>query len=128
LTPRAASFPKTRRLLNKTDFDRAFECGVKAVLPLVVVIAGKSPAEASDRQTPERLGLVVSKKVGNSVARNRVKRMLREAFRTLMGDTGIDIVVIARPPAAEATFDELKDALDAALKKLRARILIGTNK
>jgi ribonuclease P protein component len=128
LTPRAASFPKNRRLLTKTDFDRTFEQGIKAVFPHVVVIAAKAPAEASSSQTPERLGLVVSRKVGNSVVRNRVKRMLREAFRTITQDTGLDIVVIARPPAAEAAFEDLKDALAAALTKLRARHLAGNMK
>jgi ribonuclease P protein component len=48
-----------------------------------------------------RLGLVVSKKVGNAVARNRVKRLCRQCFRTFAGfvPADVDLVVIARPGA-----------------------------
>lgn len=61
---------------------------------------------------PSRVGLTVSKQVGNSVARNRVKRLLREIFRREPGwlPEGAALVVIARPGAAtlgaEAMLDE----------------------
>lgn len=74
-----------------------------------------------NRETCVRVGIVVSKKVGNAVVRNRVRRRLREALRALTVEgkvsTTFDLVVIARPSAASADYWQLKDALRYALKK-----------
>ena len=58
-----------------------------------------------------RLGLSVSKKVGSAVKRNKVRRRLKEIFRSSMeGLSGdLDFVISARPAAAEATFEELNE-------------------
>ncbi len=74
-----------------------------------------------------RVGIVVSKKVGKAVIRNRVRRRLREALRSLLssrpcrvtaaGAPSFELVVIARPEAAQASYQELKNALGHALKK-----------
>jgi ribonuclease P protein component len=126
LSPQASSFPKTRRLLKKTDFDRTFDQGSKFVSSMLVVIAAKTPATDSAPDL-DRIGLVVSKKVGNSVVRNRVKRVLREAFRIAEG-RGLDLVVIARPAAANADFTEMEKDLGLALKKLHSRHFPGASK
>ena len=64
-----------------------------------------------------RLGLIVSRKVGNSVKRNRVKRILREAFKNCFLDLkcGYDIVVIARPECVDLKLDELIKELSDTL-------------
>ena len=65
-----------------------------------------------------KVGFSVSKKVGNAVTRNRVKRRLRECFRPLLGDVKSGLYVfIARPSAANATFQSLQRDVQHLLKK-----------
>ncbi len=71
-----------------------------------------------------RCGFSISKRVGNAVTRNRVKRVLKEILRQLKLRPGFDVVFIARGNAAQAGFADLKKALDSLL--LRAELL-GTN-
>ena len=60
-----------------------------------------------------RLGISVSKKVGNSVVRHRIKRLIRENWRLGLGDfkKGFDLVVIARNAAKGTTYEEIRSAL-----------------
>jgi ribonuclease P protein component len=73
-----------------------------------------------------RYGFVVSKRVGNAVTRNRIKRRLREIFRQLdragLLASGYDLVIIVRPGLALVSFAELTAAVQALLK--RARLLL----
>lgn len=75
-----------------------------------------------------RLGLSVSKKVGNAVTRNSVRRRLREIFHQSAPNVSddLDIVVSARRAAAEASFSELREEFDRALKKLDRSSRSGT--
>ena len=76
------------------------------------------------------VGIVVSKKVGKAVTRNRVRRRLKEGLKALLTDAGLvdaqgtkaafELVVIARPEAAEADYWQLKRALEHALHKGQA--------
>jgi ribonuclease P protein component len=65
-----------------------------------------------------QVGFSVSKKVGNAVTRNLVKRRLRECFRPHLGDVKNGLYVfVARPSAANATFSSLRQQVDSLLKK-----------
>lgn len=64
-----------------------------------------------DEKVPARVGIIVSKRVGNAVVRNKVKRRLREVCRKerLLLEPGLRLVVVARPSAASATFEEMRE-------------------
>ncbi len=66
-----------------------------------------------NHQKGNRLGISVSKKVGNSVVRHRITRLVRESYRLHenMFNSGLDIVVVARGCAAGASYEEIKDAM-----------------
>jgi len=62
-----------------------------------------------------RWGLVVSKKVGSSVIRNRIKRVLREILRQMEIKPGWDLVFVARPYISSMDFEDIKNHVNAIL-------------
>jgi ribonuclease P protein component len=92
---RRLTFPKSRRLLASADFKRVYDRGVHCNdRTLVLNICSNGLGHT-------RLGLSISKQVGNAVVRNRWKRRIREAFRCSQQDyhEGVDIVVRPRRDA-----------------------------
>lgn len=110
-------FPKSFRLLKRTEFKTALSHGVKVVDRFLVVIG-----EKSDRPHP-RMGIIVSKKVGNAVVRNQTKRRLREAFRHhKLQQANLDFVVIARHTAAGLSQVQMDLSFERCLSKLKRKI------
>jgi ribonuclease P protein component len=70
-----------------------------------------------------RFGFSVSKRLGNAVARNKVKRRLRQLVGLTPTSKGWDLVFVARQPASTASYQQLSEALAALLKK--GRLLEG---
>lgn len=66
-----------------------------------------------------KLGVSISKKVGKSVARNRIRRLIKESYRALEKDvkTGYDMIVIARQPSNGAPFKEISRSVRHLLYK-----------
>ncbi len=87
------------RLSRSRDFDAVYRHG-RSVSSRYLVLYSFPRESAGD---PPRLGLAVSRKVGDAVARNRVKRSLRAAFDTLSGEVGagFDYVLVVRPGFGE---------------------------
>lgn len=79
-------------LCRNNDFRRLYARGKSYVTPVVVVYVMKNRAKTL------RVGITTSKKIGNAVLRNRSRRVIREAFRSLAGKVrpGFDIVLVAR--------------------------------
>ena len=82
--------------------------------------------QARDRHdaAEPRIGLTVTKKAGNAVERNRIRRRLREAVRNVMaaaGKPGFDYVLVARREALAAPFAGLINDLERAVTKVHAK-------
>ncbi len=69
--------------------------------------------------TLSRYGFSVSRRVGKAVVRNRVKRLLREILRSAQLEPGWDIIFIARPRAAGASFASLEKSVQGLLSQAR---------
>jgi ribonuclease P protein component len=105
-------------LPNRRDFLRV-QAGRRCAVPGFVLQL--APA---DRPCPAaRVGFTVSRKVGNAVARNRVRRRLREIARMVIPQQAradLDYVLVGRQGALSRDFAVLKDDLIEALKRLKA--------
>ncbi len=73
-----------------------------------------------------RLGLSVSKRVGNAVTRNLVKRRIRSVFSCMDISDGWDVVVTAKPRSSQASFAELDTAIQKSVERAGAGI-VSTN-
>lgn len=104
----AAGFPRDSRLLKAREFDAVFkQAKYRVSTAEFLVLALENGTEHS------RVGMVVSKKVsGNAVNRNRIRRLIREAFRTHFSDRGLDLVVVARNGVMRRSNNEILEILE----------------
>jgi ribonuclease P protein component len=96
------TFPKRERIKSSAQFHRAYELGRRVAGRLFVLYALEEPGTGPAGRA---LGTVTSRKIGNAVARNRARRLLREAYRLNKQKLkpNWQIVVIARSAINHAT-------------------------
>lgn len=100
-------------LKRNFEFQRAYSRGKSALTNYFVLYVVKT------KKRENNVGYTVSKKVGNAVVRNRVRRRLKEAFRTIdIQSCCYDIVIVARTRALSIEFDTLKVTLERELSRL----------
>lgn len=110
---RCQGFPASRRVRKRRDFLHIYASGRKQhsahFLLFSLFVQGMA----------QKVGIAVSKKTGNAVARNRVKRLLREYFRLLpFSLPGGQLVAVAKPGAADLGLRQVALELDPLLNRL----------
>jgi len=109
--------PRRRRLSRSGDFRRAYREGDSRANRFLVVYRFDRPEGDGPSS---RLGISVSRKVGNSVARNRVKRVLGEGFWEVMAGEppAADFVLVARPGIEQMIETEGLEGVKSAISEL----------
>ena len=109
----------SQSLKKNIDFQNVYKCGKSFANKYLVMYVKENDLQLN------RIGLSVSKKVGNSVVRHRIKRLILESYRLQedMFNSGLDMVIIARATAKDRTYEEIKSAV-LHLGKLH-NIIIG---
>ena len=94
-------------LKKNKDFQNIYKVGTSQANRYLVMYV------LENQYRRNRLGISVSKKVGNSVVRHRITRLIRESYRLheIQFHNGLDIIVIARPSARDKTYQEIESAL-----------------
>lgn len=108
------SLPKDAKIKKNREYRKVYSRGKSFVNKfLVLYLAGNLEGKT-------KVGFSVSKKVGKAVVRNRVKRLIKEAFRLnqdKVKNKGVSLVFVARNRAKEANFSEIEKAMLDLLKK-----------
>lgn len=124
------AFGQARRLRKHVEFVQAQRSGRRVGTPhFTLLVAGQTRHEETNAPAGSaRMGLVVSRKVGSAVRRNRIKRVCRECFRSWPDflPQGVDLVVIARQGAHELSPEQVRAewlAVHSALRRRAAEAL-----
>ena len=107
-------FARHNRLLDAASFNRVFQKASRSADDWFTVLSRRNNLELA------RLGLAISKKnCSRASGRNRLKRIVRESFRQHQDDlSGLDIVVMNKPPAARAANKQLFASLEAHWQRI----------
>lgn len=113
LKPRPESFGKEERVRKRQDYLRIYEQGARRYSQRFTIITCRNPTGI------RRLGMTVSKKAGNAVQRNRIKRILREFFRLNKSrlPAAQDIVIIAKKGILPLAYSDVCAELESRLIK-----------
>ena len=113
-----AAFGKNRRLLKSSDYTEVFDNNsVRVAHPNLLILSEPNGTETS------RLGLVIGKKnVPTAVARNKIKRVVRETFRLTELPVAVDLVFLARKDLGKLSSAELATLIQQSWGRLIARL------
>jgi ribonuclease P protein component len=105
--------------LKNNEFVKVYQTGNSKANKLLIMYVVKK------NENKSRLGISVSKKVGNSVIRHRVKRLIKEAYRLNIKSfgSGYDIVIIARSTAKDKSYKDIESALIHLVKLNKILVL-----
>ena len=97
----------SQSLKKNADFQNVYKCGKSFANRYLVMYVKENDLSEN------RIGISVSKKVGNSVVRHRVKRLILESYRLHedMFNSGLDMVIIARSTAKDRSYHDVKSAV-----------------
>ncbi|HJQ56215.1 MAG TPA: ribonuclease P protein component [Vineibacter sp.] len=110
------------RLPQRADFLRLRATGRRQVTAGFILQAAERP-QGRDNDAPPRVGFTVTKKIGNAVVRNRVRRRLRALAREVLlpaARNDLDFVMIGRQDALHRDYAAMADDLRKALRRLKA--------
>ena len=112
-----ATLPRSTRIRGRNDFRRILGRKLRASDRWITLYADRGPAGHA------RLGIAAGRQLGNAVQRNRIKRLVREAFRRLRHElpAGTDWVIIPRA-GPEPTLDELQQSIRQLARRLETKL------
>ena len=113
------TFRRRQRLCRQRDLDRVFARRCSAGDHLLVVYVDANGLDWS------RLAVKTGRRLGGAVARNRIRRRIREAFRTRQHElpTGLDVICIPQPDAsAEAGTEDFARSLERLMRQARRKL------
>lgn len=122
---RRLRFPKKARVRTRSEFERVKAANASIRDAVLRIGYALRPLE---EMGPARLGLAVGRRLGDAPTRNRIKRVLREAFRKNPGlfPEGLDLVVIPMDKHAARDFDAVQQSLLGLAKRLHGRLRAAT--
>lgn len=112
--------PKPHRLRKSQEYDLVYQQGQKHYTPIFMVfIRSAKKSDLPNHAKLPRFGVVASKKVGNAVARNRAKRMVRESIRKILPDLKpeFEAVIISFDKILESNTEEITELLKNTFEK-----------
>ncbi len=114
-------FGRSRRVRKRADFTRMQRESRRVTTRHFVLLVAARDAERA--AGPSRLGFIVTRKIGNAVARNRIKRVCRACFRLWPGflPDGVDLVVVARTGAEALSMPEARAEWETVAELVKKR-------
>lgn len=128
VTAASSKFPKSKRLLKHSDFQRVYQSGRRQFTGNVTVFYLRR--DGPDAGAGPRVGFTVGRVLGESVERNRIKRKMRDAVRLSWGacEGAVDVVFNPRKSVLTLPFADLVDEVGRALRLAAQRARVAEQK